>query len=126
MNFSRRAFHESTLASLLGYAFLETVFQGEAFGDEMKLVARKWLNDLNTMGSDLKGQKITAPQWQKKVEELFTSVDVPEFLKLIDFDKLSANAKYPSSGEKSMRASWPKIEGLPTNLVFGHQVFALG
>jgi hypothetical protein len=123
---SRRTFGESTLASLLGYAFLETVFRGEAFSAEMKLVARKWLADLNGMGQDLKDRKLKATEWQAKVEELFTTVDVAEFLKFIDFQKLTTNVKYPSSGEKSMRASWPKVEGLPTNLVFGHQVFALG
>jgi hypothetical protein len=123
---SRRTFTESTLASLLGYAFLETVFRGEVFSAEMKLVARKWLADLHAMGQDLKDRKLKATEWQTKVEELFTSVDVAEFLKFIDFEKLTANVKYPTSGEKSMRATWPKVEGLPTNLVFGHQVFALG
>jgi hypothetical protein len=126
MPVNRRVFAESTLASLLGYAFLETVFRGEAFSAEMKLAARKWLADLNAMGKDLKDRKLKATEWQAKVEELFTSVDVAEFLKFIDFEKLTANVKYPSQGEKSMRASWPQVEGLPTNLVFGHQVFALG
>jgi hypothetical protein len=123
---SRRAFHESALASLLGYAFLETVFRGEAFSAEMKLVARKWLADLEAMGHDLKDRKLTQPEWQKKVEELFTSVDVAEFLQFLDFEKLTANVKYPSQGERSLRARFPQVEGLPTGFVFGHQVFALG
>jgi hypothetical protein len=122
---TRRALGESALATLLGYAFLETVFIGEAFSDEMKLVARKWLADLEAMGKDLKDRKLTQPEWQTKVEELFTSVDVAEFLKFIDFDKLTANIKYPAAGERSLRARFPEVEGLPTNFVFGHQVFAL-
>jgi hypothetical protein len=126
MNLSRRAFTESTLASLLGYAFLETVFRGEAFSDEMKVIAKKWLSDLEAMSHDLKDRKLKATEWQSKVEQLFTAVDVAEFLKFIDFDKLTANIKYPSSGEKSLRAKIPQVEGLPTNYVFGHQVFALG
>lgn len=123
---TRRAFAESSLASLLGYAFLETVFQGQAFSAEMQLVARKWLADLQAMGKDLKDRKLTQPEWQKKVEELFTSVDVPEFLKFIDFEKLTAGVKYPTAGERSLRAKLPQVEGLPTSFVFGHQVFALG
>jgi hypothetical protein len=126
MPLSRRDFTQSTLASLLGYAFLETVFRGEAFSEELKLVARKWLADLNALGQDLKGKKLKATEWQTKVEELFRQVDVAEFCKFIDFEKLTANVKYPSQGEKSMRATLPAVEGLPTNLVFGHQVFALG
>jgi hypothetical protein len=123
--FSRREFQQSTLASLLGYAFLETVFQGDAFSDEMKIIARKWLKDLNELGQDVKSQKIKQVDWQQKVEELFKQVDVKEFLTFIDFNKLTADIKLPTSGEKSLRAKLPQVEGLPTNYVFGHQVFAL-
>jgi hypothetical protein len=51
---------------------------------------------------------------------------LPELLKFIDFDKLSADLKLDRAGEISLRARFPKVEGLPTDLVFGHQVFALG
>ena len=125
-NLSRRAFQQSSLASLLGYAFLETVFQGEAFSEEIKAVARQWLKDVNELGQDMKGQKITQVQWQAKEEALFNQVDVKEFLSFIDFEKLTANVKLPSSGEKSLRAKLPEVEGLPKSWVFGHQVFALG
>lgn len=124
--FSRREFQQSTLASLLGYAFLETVFQGEAFSEEIKAIARKWLKDLNDLGQDVKAQKISQVLWQEKVETLFKQVDVKEFLSFIDFEKLTANIKLPTQGEKSLRAKLPQVEGLPTNYVFGHQVFALG
>jgi hypothetical protein len=33
--------------------------------------------------------------------------------------------KFREQGELSLRAKLPEVEGLPTNLVFGHQVFAL-
>jgi len=48
-----------------------------------------------------------------------------EFMQFIDFEKLTANVKLPGSGERSLRARLPQVEGLPTGLVFGHQVFAL-
>lgn len=123
---SRRDLGRSTLATVLGYAFLETVFIGEAFSDEMKQIARKWMADINALSLDLKGQKLEQTVWQSKVEELFATVDLAEFLKFIDFDKLAASAKIPKSGEASLRAKFPQVEGLPTSFAFGHQVFALG
>ena len=54
-----------------------------------------------------------------------SQVDLADTLKFIDFDKLTANLKFRDQGELSLQAKLPQVEGLPTNLVFGHQVFAL-
>lgn len=122
---TRREFQQQTLGSLLTWSLLETLFAGDAFGDEVKLIAKKWLTDLNSMSVDLKGKKLEQLEWQKKVEQLFSKVDLPELLTFIDFDKLTKDVKFRERGELSLRATLPKVEGLPTNLVFGHQVFAL-
>ncbi len=122
---TRREFQQQTLGSLLTWSLLNTLFSADAFGDEVKLVAKRWLSDLHTMSLDLRGQKLAPLQWQKQVEELFSQVDLPELLKFIDFDKLTRDIKPLESGELSLRATLPKVEGLPTELVFGHQVFAL-
>jgi hypothetical protein len=63
--------------------------------------------------------------WQQKIEELFAKADLPELLKFIDFDKLTATAELPAVGAKSLRFSFPEIEGVPTRLVFGKQIFGL-
>ncbi|RLS57700.1 MAG: hypothetical protein DWH91_03905 [Planctomycetota bacterium] len=122
---SRREFQQHTLGALLTWSLLDTLFAREAFSDEVKLIARDWLNELNTMGHDLRGQKLAPLVWQKQVEELFSRVDVPELMRFIDFDKLTKNVTPKDRGELSLRATLPKVEGLPTDLVFGHQVFAL-
>ena len=125
MSMSRRNFHQQTLGSLLTWSLLETLFSGDAFANELKPVAAKWLNELNEMSMDLKATKLGQLDWQKKVEQLFAIADLPEILKFIDFDKLSQNVKAQERGELSLKANLPKVEGLPTELVFGHQVFAL-
>lgn len=125
MTLSRREFTQQTLGSLLTFSLLETLFAGEAFADSIKPVAAKWLADLNELGNDVKGKKLEQVQWQKKVEELFAQCNLPELLKFIDFDKLTANLKFRDQGELSLHAKFPQVEGLPTNLVFGHQIFAL-
>jgi hypothetical protein len=104
---------------------LETLFAGDAFADSIKPVAAKWLADLNQLGNDVKDKKLEQIAWQKKVEELFAQCNLPDLLKFIDFDKLTNNVKFRDHGELSLRAKFPAVEGLPTNLVFGHQVFAL-
>ncbi len=122
---TRRDFHQHTLGSLLTWSLLETLFSGEAFSKEVKAIAAKWLAELNAMSQDLKAKKLDQIQWQKQVEQLYATVDLPELLKFIDFEKLTSNIKTKDRGELSLRAKLPSVEGLPTNLVFGHQVFAL-
>ena len=123
---TRREFHQQTLGSLLTWSLLETLFSGDAFGDEIKPLTARWLADLNSMSQDLKDQKLDPLQWQKQVEKLYSTVDVPDLLKFIDFDKLTRDIKPQERGEKSLRATLPEVDGLPTKLVFGHQVFAVG
>ncbi len=123
---SRREFQQQTLGSLLTWSLLNTLFTKEAFSADIKIVAKQWLNQLHTMSEDLRGQKLAPLVWQKQVEELFSQVDLPEMLKFIDFEKLTRDVKPRDRGELSLKATLPMVEGLPTNLVFGHQVFALG
>ena len=122
---SRRAFHEGTLGSLLTFSLLESLFAGEAFAAEVKPITASWLASLNQLGQDIKGAKLTQLQWQDQVETLFQEVDLPELLKFVDFERLTANLKFRDRGELSLKPKFPEVEGLPTNLVFGHQTFAL-
>ncbi len=125
MSLSRRQFGQQTLGALLTYSLLETLIAKDAFGDELKVQAAKWLKDVNDWSQDIKGNKLPQVEWQKKVDELLGQVDLTETLQFLDFEKLTANLKFKDQGELSLRAKLPKVEGLPTSLVFGHQVFAL-
>jgi hypothetical protein len=125
LDLSRRQFGQHTLGALLTYSLLQTLVARNAFGDEMKLLAAKWLKDLNGMCHDVKGKQLKQTDWQAKVDELLAQADLADTLKFLDFDKLTANIKLKDQGELSLRAKLPQVEGLPTNLVFGHQVFAL-
>jgi hypothetical protein len=125
MNLSRREFAKNTLGALLTYSLLETLCTREVFAAEMKKLAAAWMKDLNQLGLDVKGQKLTQIQWQEKIDELYQQVDLADLLKFLDFGKLTANLKLKDEGELSLRAKFPQVAGLPTNLVFGHQIFAL-
>ena len=65
------------------WSLLETLISGDAFAEEVKPIAAKWLAELNSMSLDLKGKKLDPLQWQKQVEQLFSKVDLPEMLKFI-------------------------------------------
>lgn len=122
---SRRDFTHGTLGSLLTFSLLETLFRTDAFAAEVKPITAKWLTDLHQLGLDVRGAKLKQLEWQAKTEELFEQVNLPELLKFIDFEKLAASVQFRDQGEKSLRPSFPEVEGLPTKLVFGHQIFAL-
>ena len=121
----RRDFGKQTLGSLLTFSLLEAVLASDALAETVKPIAAKWLADVNRMSEDLKGQKLKQTDWQKQVEQLFDQVDLAEFLTFVDFDKLTKDMKFQERGERSFRAKFPEVEGLPTELVFGHQMFAL-
>jgi hypothetical protein len=122
---TRRDFQRHGIGALLTWSLLDTLFSRDAFSNVIKPLTKEWLAELNTWSLDLKGKKLDPIQWQQKVEQLYATVDLPDLLKFLDFDKLAADAKLKEIGETSLRATLPKVEGLPTELVFGHQIFAL-
>ena len=104
---------------------METLFRTEAIAEEIKPIADKWLLDVEQLTRDVKDQAITQLAWQEKTEELFSRVELGEFLRLIDFEKLTTNIKMVDNGARSLKFEFPKVEGLPKKLLFGKQVFAL-
>ncbi len=122
---TRRDFAKQTVGSLLVYSLLETLGRHDLFGDEVKPMTAKWLADVNHLGKDLKDQKLGPVEWQSKVEELFSQVDLPDLLRFLDFDRLAAGAKLVDNGALNLRVTFPKVEGLPSEYVFGRQIFAL-
>lgn len=122
---TRRTFTQQSLASLLTYSLLECVSRNEAFADEVRPIADGWLKQLNELSNDVKEQRVQQVEWQKQVEELFAKVDLAELLKFIDFERLTTNAKLVDNGARSLRFKFPQVEGLPTQYVFGKQIFGL-
>ena len=122
---SRRDFAKATLGSLLSYSLLETLFRQDAFADGIRPTAIQWLKELNTLALDVREQKITQIEWQKQIEALYRKIDLSDLLQLVDFDALTRDLKIVDNGATSLRPRFPKVEGLPTEFVFGRQIFAL-
>ncbi|MGY8768014.1 MAG: hypothetical protein ACKVH8_06200 [Pirellulales bacterium] len=121
----RREFNAGIISTVLGYTFLETLFSSDAIGAEVQPIAAKWLKQVNDLGQQVQGEKITQLAWQEQTTQLFEKIEIQELLKFVDFDKLTKDLKYRDRGERALHFKFPEVEGLPTNLVFGHQIFAL-
>lgn len=123
---TRRSFNQKLLGSLIGYGLIETLFHRDAFADSVKPVVGDWMKDLNNLCRDLKmAHKLKDTEFQAKLEELYKRVDLPELLKLTDFDKLARTVKLPDSGANSVGFDLRKVEGLPAQLAFGKQIFCM-
>ncbi len=122
---TRRTFNKRAIQSLLTFSLLDTLCLNDVFAAKVKPITAKWVAELNALGREVKDEKIKQVQGQKKVQELFAKVDLPELLKLVDFEDLTKKIKYRESGALSLRCKFPEIEGIPTKLVFGKQIFAL-
>jgi hypothetical protein len=125
MDITRRDFSSYTLGSLLTYALLERICTSDALARDVQPIAANWLAHVNQLSADLRGQKLSQVQWQSEIETLFGQVELTEFLTYVDFDKLTQNLEFRDRGERAFHAQFPAVEGLPTDLVFGHQMFAL-
>ena len=122
---TRRSFNRKLLASLMTYGLIETVFHRDLFADAVKPVVQKWLVELHQLSRDLKDQKIKDLDFQAKLEDLYKRVDLAELIAFIDLDKATKDVKYPDLGAASLGIDMTRVEGLPEQLVFGKQIFAL-
>jgi hypothetical protein len=125
MSLDRRQFTRETLGSLLAFSLFDLVGSRDAFAAEVKPITVAWLKQLNDLGRDVKDQKVKQLEWQKQVEALYAKVDLADLLRFIDFDKLTSGVDLPEHGARSLRPQFPTIDGVPTKLVFGRQVFAM-
>ncbi|MDH3582983.1 MAG: hypothetical protein OER86_02080 [Phycisphaerae bacterium] len=122
---TRRAFGRGTIDSVLTFCLLEHLCLHDAFGKGVQPITARWLKQVDDVSRSVRAGKIEQVQWQKQAEALFAQVSLPDLLKFIDYQKLSANVQFREKGERSMRVRFPSVEGLPTGLAFGQQVFAL-
>ena len=122
---TRRAFTKTAIHSLLTFSLIDTLCRNDLFADEIKPVTVRWLNEVNQLGKDLKGRKLKEVEWQEQVEKLLKRVELGDLLRLIDFDRLTERAKLLDRGARGLRFQFRDLDGVPTVLSFGKQVFGV-
>lgn len=122
---SRREFTSASLAGLMSWSLLDLLVQGDAFAADVQPEVAKWIQDVNSLAADVKEQRLSQVEWQKKVEQLFSRVAPEDLLRFINFNELTKNLKHVDQGALSLRPRLPEVEGLPKQLIFGRQIFAM-
>ena len=122
---SRRDFLRGALESLTALALIEGLASHRLFGADVKPIVDDWLKQLNGISQDLKDHKLKDLEFQKSLEGLYARAIWEPLLKTLDFDRIAAGVNYPAQGAKSLPVDFKSVSGLPTNLVFGRQIFAM-
>ena len=107
---TRRELIQSLLGTVVSYSLLETLFTRDALAGPVKPATYPWIRDLDAMSRDLKGERITPLQWQARVQELYDLVD--------HFD-------YPDLGVNTRPVEFPRLAGIPEDLVFYRKFFGM-
>jgi hypothetical protein len=124
-NPTRREFTRQALQSLTAVALIEGLAGHRLFGADVKPLIDDWFKELVAISRDVHDHKVKDVEFQKSLEDLYSRVDLPALLKTLDFDRMAAGVNYPARGAVSLPPDFSKVSGLPTNLVFGRQIFAL-
>lgn len=123
---TRREFTQQALGSLALIGLFGILKDTSLFASPIRSFAGHWLADLDQLGRDVKSDTIKQVEWQKKVEELYSHVELPELLKMIDFETMVKKLdSFNGKGAMSLGVPIPKAEGIPAKMVFGRQVFAM-
>jgi len=83
------------------------------------------LTQLNEYCADLKKQTISPIEWQNNLAALYRQVELSDLLELIDFENLIKRFKYPDLGVNTKTVQFPKLEGLPEEMVFVKKIFGM-
>lgn len=122
---TRREFTRHALQSLTALALIEGLGAHRLFGKDTQPVIDDWFKELHAISKDVADGKVKDVEFQTSLENLYRRVDLPGLLKTLDFDRMAAGVNYPAHGAKSLPVDFSHVSGLPTNLVFGRQIFAM-
>ena len=122
---SRREFTRQALQSITALALIEGLAARSLFGKDVAPIVDAWFKELQTISKDLKDHKTKDVEFQKSLEALYHRVDLPALLKTLDFETLAKDVEYPAHGARSLPVDFKNVSGIPTNLVFGRQIFAM-
>lgn len=122
---TRREFTRHALQSLTALALIEGLSAHRLFGRDVQPIIDDWFKELNAISKDVADHKVKDVEFQTSLEALYSRADLPALLKTLDFDRIAAGVKYPAHGAQSLPVDFKNVSGLPKNLVFGGQIFAM-
>ncbi len=123
--FPRRAFNESLLKSLFTFSLVETLADHCVLATPIQPIAERWVAEVEEISRGMKEQQIKQREWQQKIEDFFARVDLKDFLRGIDFERLSKTMKFPDDREAVTQVT-PRRAGQSAELSYSVFVYGLG
>jgi hypothetical protein len=125
-NLTRREFTHKALQSLTMVALLDGLMAHQLFGEDVKPLIDDWLKELTAISKECRDHTVKDVEFQDSLERLYARVDLRSLLKTLDFERIAKGLKVPEKGAKSLPVDFKNVAGLPTDLVYGRQIFAMG
>jgi hypothetical protein len=122
---SRRDFAAGILKTLLTYSLVDSLIASQAFGTSLSWEARQWSRQVHEVSTDLAARKLTPSEWQDRVEQLFSKVDLRELLSRIDFDKLQRSFDLPENGANWANIDFRKALDYPGQLSYTTRIYGM-
>jgi hypothetical protein len=122
----RRAFARQTLQSLTALVLIDGLWTRRLFAGSVGPVVGDWFKELNAISRDVHEHRLKDVEFQQSLERLYQKVNLADLLESLDFDRLAAGATFPAKGAKSLPVDFSHVSGLPMDLAFGRQIFAMG
>jgi hypothetical protein len=123
---TRREFAREALKSLTAVVLIEGLWSRRLLGADVRPMVDDWFKELDSISRDVHEHRVKDLEFQQSLERLYRRVDLAALLKTIDFDRLVAGASFPTKGAKSLPVDFSHVGGLPVQLAFGRQIFAMG
>lgn len=122
---NRREFSKSLLMTVAGYSLVNSLFVTNSFSKAITPLTGQWVNRLNEYCSDLKKNSITPVEWQLQIEDLYNKIELTDILNFIDFENLIKGFDFPDLGVNTKPVRFPKLDGIPDNVVFTKKIFGM-
>ena len=122
---SRRNFTSRMLHSLLTLSMVEALSQERLLGKNIDRLARRWLAEVEEISRAMKNQRAKQTEWQEKIAEIFTRVELQDFLRSVDFDRVSKRMELPDDREGLIAVNLSRPRGLPKELEFETYIYGL-
>jgi len=123
--FTRRDFTRNTLQSLTALVLIEGLWSRRLLGDDVRPIIDAWFKELDTISRDVHEHRKKDIEFQQSLEGLYQRVELVALLKTLDFDRLASGVNFPARGAKSLPVDFSHVGGLPVELAFGRQIFAM-
>lgn len=115
---SRRAFSQNMLGSIFTFSLFSTLCKGELLTGNVRPLAHRWVVEMEEVTRALREAKVQPVEWQQQIESLLARVELSDLLRAIDYERLAKVAIFPVDHESAEEVSFPRIEGLPSELSF--------